>query len=144
MKQLQKKKKTQIKLMTWLVKPNAVLLSQHRTGRQVTPCPCWWALGRNLSRAQHVLGRWMKGQHGSAEPGLLLSALTSPWSPFCWRDGQTWITYYVIRPGSFRTTEAFRTLANWILRIHLNSKSKICNNEKADTVAQHGFGLTAA
>lgn len=77
------------------------------------------------------------------EPQLVLSAHTSPCFPSVdWMVRPKLLLYP--RPGSFRTSQAFRTLANRILRIHLNSKSKIWNNEKADTVAQHGFGLTAA
>ncbi|EGV92323.1 hypothetical protein I79_017216 [Cricetulus griseus] len=72
-------------------------------------------------------------------------SLPSPAPAFPLLTGWPGLSYLLYpRPDSFRTLQAFRTLANRILRIHLNSKSKIWNNEKADTVAQHGFGLTAA
>jgi hypothetical protein len=38
----EKKEKTQIQVTTWLAKPGAVPLSQHRARRQKHPCPSWW------------------------------------------------------------------------------------------------------
>lgn len=75
-----KKKSNQIKLILRLAKPGAVLLSQQHQKASASLCLSATPQ-RNLGQVQLILYGKVKGQHGSAEPRLLPSALTSPCSP---------------------------------------------------------------
>lgn len=85
-----------------------------------------------------------KGTRCSAEPELPFSVPSSPRFPSTAWTATPGAPAQSPGPAPPQRHEPLKHLSNWILRIHLNSKSKIWNNEKADTVAQHGFGLTAA
>lgn len=106
MEQLQKKR-TQIQLTTWLAKPGALSLSQHRAGRQAPPIP---ASGP------------MKEPPAKSSMGTLslsFSSLPSPAPAFPLLTGWPGLSYLLYpRPDSFRTSQALRALANRILRIH--------------------------
>lgn len=69
MEQLQKKR-TQIQLTTWLAKPGALSLSQHRAERQAPRIPASGPMKEPPAKSSM-----------GTEPQLLLSALTSPCFP---------------------------------------------------------------
>lgn len=143
MEQLRKKTQSPL-LITRLARPRAVPPSQRRAGRQVTPCPRCCAPRRDLWGVGCGPSPGSKGTHCGAEPQLPLSAPGSPRIPSADWTAMPGVPTLSQGPAPPQRHEPLKHLSNWILRIHLNSKSKIWNNEKADTVAQHGFGLTAA